>query len=302
MIEELPLSKYPDEALADLTPQALLALMTRNDDRVPRNVIDECARRGDEMADLLARVIHDRRWNTGELEPGEWWLRLHAAMILGLMQGSRAGMLLAELMERIDDFEDEDLHDWLTGYWPALFRNKPDEAIEAVRALAEDRDVSWWVRVDAAHVVIAAAETQGADALDRALEWAAGLAFDDSEPPGLRGLLGNTLLDHARPQDRPQLEALADQQPHRDRIFGRTDIARVYAGERSEPLWHRMRDPWSFYTPERAAERQRVLDEEEEPIEPFVRSAPKVGRNDPCPCGSGRKYKKCCLGNETPSR
>lgn len=26
-----------------------------------------------------------------------------------------------------------------------------------------------------------------------------------------------------------------------------------------------------------------------------VRGWPKVGRNDPCPCGSGRKYKKCCL-------
>jgi SWIM/SEC-C metal-binding protein len=25
------------------------------------------------------------------------------------------------------------------------------------------------------------------------------------------------------------------------------------------------------------------------------RSEPKVGRNDPCPCGSGLKYKKCCL-------
>lgn len=24
------------------------------------------------------------------------------------------------------------------------------------------------------------------------------------------------------------------------------------------------------------------------------REAPKVGRNDPCPCGSGRKFKKCC--------
>jgi len=24
----------------------------------------------------------------------------------------------------------------------------------------------------------------------------------------------------------------------------------------------------------------------------------KIGRNDPCPCGSGRKYKKCCLGKE----
>jgi preprotein translocase subunit SecA len=26
------------------------------------------------------------------------------------------------------------------------------------------------------------------------------------------------------------------------------------------------------------------------------RDKPKVGRNDPCPCGSGKKYKKCCMG------
>jgi SEC-C motif-containing protein len=26
----------------------------------------------------------------------------------------------------------------------------------------------------------------------------------------------------------------------------------------------------------------------------FVRDQPKVGRNDPCPCGSNKKYKKCC--------
>lgn len=29
--------------------------------------------------------------------------------------------------------------------------------------------------------------------------------------------------------------------------------------------------------------------------ETLKRSAPKVGRNDPCVCGSGKKYKKCCL-------
>lgn len=28
--------------------------------------------------------------------------------------------------------------------------------------------------------------------------------------------------------------------------------------------------------------------------EPIRRDHPKVGRNDPCPCGSGKKYKKCC--------
>jgi uncharacterized protein YecA (UPF0149 family) len=32
------------------------------------------------------------------------------------------------------------------------------------------------------------------------------------------------------------------------------------------------------------------------PVSPFV--APmKVGRNDPCPCGSGKKYKNCCGKN-----
>lgn len=30
-------------------------------------------------------------------------------------------------------------------------------------------------------------------------------------------------------------------------------------------------------------------------ISTSARSQPKVGRNEPCPCGSGRKYKKCCL-------
>lgn len=29
-------------------------------------------------------------------------------------------------------------------------------------------------------------------------------------------------------------------------------------------------------------------------LKPIVRDAPKVGRNDPCVCGSGKKFKKCC--------
>jgi SEC-C motif domain protein len=35
------------------------------------------------------------------------------------------------------------------------------------------------------------------------------------------------------------------------------------------------------------------VDGEVVPQKPYVRPEPKVGRNDPCPCGSGKKYKKC---------
>lgn len=34
------------------------------------------------------------------------------------------------------------------------------------------------------------------------------------------------------------------------------------------------------------------------PVQPIRREGAKVGRNDPCPCGSGKKYKKCCGRSE----
>ncbi len=37
--------------------------------------------------------------------------------------------------------------------------------------------------------------------------------------------------------------------------------------------------------------------ERETKAEPIRRDAPKIGRNDPCPCGSGKKYKNCCGKN-----
>ena len=34
-------------------------------------------------------------------------------------------------------------------------------------------------------------------------------------------------------------------------------------------------------------------------VKTVVRPVPKIGRNDPCPCGSGKKYKKCCLNRDS---
>ena len=45
-------------------------------------------------------------------------------------------------------------------------------------------------------------------------------------------------------------------------------------------------------------ERRRQTPAGDSPREPVVRSSPKIGRNAPCPCGSGKKYKKCCGAGE----
>lgn len=40
-----------------------------------------------------------------------------------------------------------------------------------------------------------------------------------------------------------------------------------------------------------------VISDEISTLQPYTRTTEKVGRNDPCPCGSGKKFKKCCMGN-----
>ena len=45
----------------------------------------------------------------------------------------------------------------------------------------------------------------------------------------------------------------------------------------------------------------RALASPAPPSGPIRKAAAKIGRNDPCWCGSGKKYKKCHLGKDAPS-
>jgi len=47
----------------------------------------------------------------------------------------------------------------------------------------------------------------------------------------------------------------------------------------------------------RELEQARMAGAGDQQVQQVVRSGAKVGRNDPCPCGSGKKYKKCCGAN-----
>jgi hypothetical protein len=73
------------------------------------------------------------------------------------------------------------------------------------------------------------------------------------------------------------------------------EAAAQYAEERKRQRDH---DRQQFLAAERRREREAAAlmdDYDAEPtIAPIVSGA-KVGRNDPCPCGSGKKFKKCCL-------
>jgi hypothetical protein len=304
----LALPAYDATRLASLDLDALIDLLASDEDRVPRAVVEECARRGDAMCDRLAVFVdQDRYWNE-EGTQGEWWRLLHAVMILGLIPSERAGLLLVAFMRRMDEAKDGNLQDWLSGSWPALFSNKPETLVPALRELSHDRSVYWYMRIQAIETVIAVAERSGAEVLDAALDWAASIAADESEDWTLRLSTGCQLLDLPRPRHRPLLDALVDRQSQTEKHFAKEEVTEAYARHEDAPQWRRFDDPWRFYQPDVIAGRQErwaqedaeedAADEDdlfEEYATPYVRPTIKVGRNDPCPCGSGKKYKKCCL-------
>jgi SEC-C motif domain protein len=63
--------------------------------------------------------------------------------------------------------------------------------------------------------------------------------------------------------------------------------AHYEAEGKSQEHWEK-----SFFEKENG--KWRFLDAQGVQVGPFRRSEPKVGRNDPCSCGSGKKFKKCC--------
>jgi hypothetical protein len=313
------LPAYSDDLLAGLSAGELVELLIRDEDRVPRNLIDRCAAAGDTMVDSLNEAMENgRTWQT-ESAPGAWWLMLHAAMILGLMPSEAAGESLVRLMRRIADAQDDNLQDWLAGDWPALFRNKPDSTVAAVRALAEDRALDWYIRCQAADAVIDHAMQRTGDALERELDWLARQAAEETEDWDYRLSAGMTLLDFPRDRHRVLLadlaarEAkLADARAIPGVPFNQDDIDAAFNNGADKPDWEHRGEPWRFYARGAILARQDHWAEEaergdldfdedylDEPLHiPLVRDTAKVGRNDPCPCGSGKKYKKCCLPKE----
>jgi uncharacterized protein len=139
--------------------------------------------------------------------------------------------------------------------------------------------------------------------LEAAALWADGFRVGISlEPDGWGPLFADedalsllvVILSLLRDEDLP--EEMRAESPFRDMPADRRDRMRRAAVEMLSEIVPALHEhalgPDEDDDPDDAA-----LDDEgiEGPHDPFVRATPKVGRNDPCPCGSGKKHKKCCL-------
>ncbi|HTE41961.1 MAG TPA: SEC-C metal-binding domain-containing protein [Steroidobacteraceae bacterium] len=297
-------STSPNDALTDSDLMKMLSSMGH---AVPFEYIIDADHRGEPFESRLKSVLRDQAaWERDPSDPAHW-LPLHAIMILGRMTSESAGIALAEALE-MAVLADSALLDYVASCWPALLRNKPDSILpvyERVLRTGADDELG---RIISAEVLLAAADARGPDDLEHELRKIAALAADESESLDFRQQMASMLLAMPRSEHREVIESLAGVNRDWGTLYEMFHVEMVFKTMREEPAWERFEDPWEFYSDEAIEDRSELFADDMDGVDDtsaapktLVRETPKVGRNDLCPCRSGRKYKKCCLSNDAKS-
>jgi hypothetical protein len=314
------------------TTQELLDLLVTEEDRVTLEHMQELVARPDAIAPLRAWLTDRNRWK--EAKDGEWWAFYHAFTILSLTRRAELldDLLLGYRYANEEDFDW--LVGICAPAFAQFGAAAVEPLMQFVTEQRTRPNEEWFVTSMRSFAVTALTRIalEVPDVQPRVADFVISRFTDLAETdPAFLGLLtGHALLldyDHAKAALRQAFEREAvDEQiagNYEETVHWYDTHSRRDDPEYSEDLL-------KFYQPAEIEFRQvRWQDEREEaelreqelkakeiahrlgwdvPDEPaipkegyiptitgtVVREEAKVGRNDPCPCGSGKKYKKCC--------
>jgi hypothetical protein len=256
---------------------------------VPSGLADEIARRGRDAIEPLAAIVRDDALWNGTDAPSSL-APIHAIHLLGAIGDVACAPILIEAVKT------QDWGDFLTESGPSIFAALDPAAIPLLMEAALDTTLDPYQRNALAKGLFGIAARHPAHRATVAAFFTRILRDTDED-------LVSLLVDEAAMIDDPAVQAAVDAAFDEDRVDGlfieRNDVENL----RAEPRWSlssEFEDPISrlfrsgllgmMKRNEEDAERRRATQRASR-----AAKAPKIGRNEPCPCGSGKKYKKCCL-------
>ncbi len=229
--------------------------------------------------DAVVREIA-RRWPEADEE-----FRFDAGGVLDDIHTDLAAETVLRVFGEAEEFE---LREFLAH---TALRQLCEEAVDPVRRMlvdefeADDPD-----RLDLQYALVAASTVMGARFPEYEGWYAEAVAdrwgWEECEPGRMAeyverfGITGGSFQRYPVPGD---LEEPWDDEEWNDEDEPLDDEE----WDEAEEDWDEEEEDWSDDEEEEAWE--------EEPEDKPVIAPPKPGRNDPCPCGSGKKYKKCCM-------
>jgi hypothetical protein len=287
-----------------VTDDELIDELYSSEQFLPGEVIEEIVARP-AMASRLAQIIRDEKnW---DLDGPLGWGVVHATLLLAAINPADAlDVLLAALR-----FAEKHGIVPVQTEMPARLAALGPPVVDALRRVAVDEEELIDVRLSANSALALIADLHPPC---RALivDHLRAVAALEDEDEDLREGAAIDLLAFAEERDRPILQELAGHLVDEDAIDAAIGGKRPFEVDPPRP-------PLAFYEdtdvlPLRFRDEAEELEELEggedyrpgdDAINELLNEigtgppgatppAPKVGRNDPCPCGSGKKYKKCC--------
>jgi len=294
-----------DEILQALTPRT---------NTLPREALREAAARREEITPRLLDALDFAIGNAERIKNGEidYNLHLFSMFLLAQFRERRAYPRLIALMGL-----DQNTLDALAGpdtvieSFPSLLRDTFNGDLSLLKGVIENNDLPMNCRM-------AAIKTCGLLYRDGHISREDLIAYmrrlltevytgnSEADREAYFGV-ADCAIDEQITELIPDIKSLYDRDMFDTFLYGDYDDFLRHISEPQQQLWGKHIDDtvkelesWPKFT--KGGDQENMVPDFEFPNlaalahTPAVRrAAPKIGRNDPCPCGSGKKYKKCCL-------
>ena len=246
----------------------------------------------------LRKLIQDGKyWH--RRGPRDGWSPIHVIHILPLIRNKAAFELLLDIIR----YHEDDLNYWLTEDVPSLLVAFGEEFIEPLKEFTEDETLEAFARSTATEALgaLGIKFPQHQNEIKQHLI----KLLKSTEDGTFAGIVADGLASFHDPSVMPVIhrafkegridDPFVDEEELEDTING------VFHDLDADNFKRNTANPLDYFSMENI-ERLHLInskEEEEEEFEPennMSQNKKKIGRNEPCPCGSGLKYKKCCMG------
>jgi hypothetical protein len=304
---------------SEMTTAELISLLIKDGDGVTLEHARELIRRGEEAAAPLREILaNEDYWY--ESKDGDYWAVVHAINILGAMRDERALPLLIEMVPHAY-FSN---HDSAVEVLPPALEQFGEAGIEPYTKFINEYRGAYRDNADFAYCrwIFSAALTRIAlkdeTARERVFTFICG-SFEDPEEDDkiyLSFSAGHPIaLDKSPAKERglQAVRAAYERGMMNEEINGSFEEFAQLVKDRDANLFTELKSSlFDFYKPDAIKKRQQANREMKQENLYWTKGAQaipagyavseagalqrtdKVGRNDPCPCGSGKKFKKCC--------
>jgi hypothetical protein len=305
---------YPKESQQLISASDILGDLEYPLKAFPEAAIQAALSRKDEMIPLLLRVLGDAVF-TVATEDDDTMAPLFALYILSQFREQRAFPLIIEFARLPEEKLDQMIGDTLTENFQQFIGSTYDGNLEMIKALIEDPQTCIWSRSAALRSLLVLFK-EGILERGFILSYIKDLfhhaSFIDDE--GAMAILIGVACDlypdeiyteikEAYEKDRVNTTWIGIRDVDRTLQLGKEEALRrnIYENSHFDVITDVIEETkWWAYA--KGPEKKSMMRKEsffDSSSIPFKREMPKIGRNDPCLCGSGKKYKKCCLGAPT---